>query len=569
MPRDLRRREFLGAGLAAVGSYLIASTARGRGWDPPPLVRPWPDWAAVPSTTPILRIPAVSPTVSIGGLPFHPKWLGDSFSGGGFPFHTPEAPPRWAALDEHVDVAIVGGGLSGLATAHEMRDRDFVLFDLRDRFGGNAIGEEWKRIPYSLGSAYFMVPDDGDALDRLYTSLGVYEAARIDEGSGFRIEYGDVLLDDLCADCTQEERLAFERYRAAVLHYANNAYPYLPWIDAASEAVVRSLDGQTFHEAVTAACAGPVPALLAKAIQAYCYSSFGVGWDELSAAAGWNFVAAEEFGRIVLPGGNAGFATMLWDSLAALPPRANGRARLRGNCMVTAMRLDRHGVALSYRGPGGEPRTLGANQVVYAGSKHIFPHLVEGLAAIDPAKYEATQRVHTVGYIVANVLLNRPVHPEFYDIFSIHDDQFPMGDEAFEQDRRITDCLDGSFAYATAHPQGDVLTLYWPLPWHTARFTIIDDASLTTYATLAAPQIRRLLALVGMSASDINSIRMARWGHAMPWAPPGTYSDELCAELRRPLADRIWFANQDNWLLPAVETCLTEAMWVAKHLPRS
>lgn len=565
MPGQFPRRQFLGAGLAAISACLIAPRLA-RGWDPPRWLRPKPAWIPVPSTAPILRIPLAGPTIQIDGLPFHPSWLGDSFAGGGIQFHTPEAPPRWAALDEHVELAVIGGGLSGLACAHAMKEKDWVLFDLRDRFGGNAMGESWNRIPYSLGSAYFMVPDEGSDLDRLYASLRVYDSARVDKGGGFRFEYGDRLIDDLCQGCSPSEREALERYRSAVLHYANDEYPELPWTDRATRELARSLDAATFHDAVAAACETPIPPLLAKALQAYCYSSFGVGWDELSAAAGWNFIAAEEYGRIVLPGGNAGLATLFWNDLATVPSRPDGGPRLRAGCIATSVRLDKNGVAIAWRGRDGEARTLGARNVVFAGSKHLLPHIVPDLAATDPVKYEATQRVRTVAYIVANVLLSRPVHEEFYDLFTIHDDAFPMRDEEFEADRRITDCLDGSFAMVSPHPDGDVLTLYWPLPWHTARFTIIYDESLATYAALAAPQLRRMLALFGLADSDVTAIRMARWGHAMPWAPPGTYSDDLCEKLRAPLGDRLWFANQDNWLLPAVETCLTEAAWVAKQL---
>ena len=526
-----------------------------------------PPWTPIPLSAPIRKIPAVSLTASIDGLPFAPTWLGDSFPGGGFPFHAPEDPPSWAELDEHVDVAIIGGGLSGLATAYNIRDRDWVLFDLRDRFGGNAIGEQWRHLPYSLGSAYFMVPDKGTELDLLYSELGVYELARIDEGDGFRVEYADEIIADLCHDCTPDEIVAMEKYRAAVTHYANKSYPEIPWSDPEMQAFVQLLDTQSFHASVDDACGGVAPALLAKALQAYCYSSFGVGWDELSAAAGWNFIAAEEFGRIVLPGGNAGLATLYWKELKRVPGRSNGHDRLRAGCIATNVRMEREGVSISWRDAAGRVRTMGAKHVVYAGSKHIFRHMMPELADLDPEKFESMHQTPTVPYLVVNILLNRNVPEQFYDLFSVHDSQFPMNDEAFEIDRRITDVLDGTFAVATPHHHSDVLTMYWPLPWHTARFTIIQPQSHAEYAALAAPQIRRLLTLVGVSATDVQQIRMTRWGHAMPYARPGAYAGDLCATLRRPIADRIWFANQDNWLLPAVETCLAEAAWVAANLP--
>ncbi len=566
MPAPFSRRDFLQTGFAAVGAFLAApSSVRFLPSFDDLAARP--AWTPIPLSCPIKKIPPTTLTVAIDGLPFAPTWFGDSFAGGGFPFHAPEDPPRWAQLDEHVDVAIIGGGLSGLATAYNLRERDWVLFDLRDRFGGNALGEQWNRLPYSLGSAYFMVPDKGSDLDLLYRDLGVYELARIDEGGGFKVEYSDALLTDLCQDCTADELVAMKNYRAAVSDFANKNYPEIPWSDPDTQAFVQLLDLENFHHSVDAACGGVTPPLLAKALQAYCYSSFGIGWDELSAAAGWNFVAAEEFGRIVLPGGNAGLATLFWKDIASVAPRANGRERLRAGCLATNLRMEKQGVSISWRDARGAVRTMGAKHVVYAGSKHIFRHMMPELATIDPEKFEALHQTPTVPYVVVNVLLNRQVHEKFYDIFTIHDSKFPMYDEAFEVDRRITDVLAGTFAVATPHATTDVLTMYWPLPWHTARFTIIQPESFAQYAALAAPQIRRLLTLVGVSATDVAQIRMARWGHAMPYAKPGAYAGNLCETLRRPVADRVWFANQDNWLLPAVETCLSEAAWVAQELP--
>ncbi len=90
-------------------------------------------------------------------------------------------------------------------------------------------------------------------------------------------------------------------------------------------------------------------------------------------------------------------------------------------------------------------------------------------------------------------------------------------------------------------------------------FTIVGESDWQAYAELGASQIRRGLETIGMSAADIAQVRLTRWGHAMPFAQPGQIADGLAETVRRPIAERIWFVNQDNWLLPAVETCLEEA----------
>jgi hypothetical protein len=45
----------------------------------------------------------------------------------------------------------------------------------------------------------------------------------------------------------------------------------------------------------------------------------------------------------------------------------------------------------------------------------------------------------------------------------------------------------------------------------------------------------------------------------MPVNSPGLMADGTIANLRRPFEGRVFFVNQDNWALPAVENSLLEA----------
>ena len=230
---------------------------------------------------------------------------------------------------------------------------------------------------------------------------------------------------------------------------------------------------------------------------------------------------------------------------------------------MTEVRLVDGGAHLFWRMADGTRRTTFARQVILANSKHIVRHLLPWLSAEDEPKFEAMHRVPTVAYLVANVLLSRPIANDFYDLYLGGGKAFPMDGNAFEQHRVITDAVNGGFALSSG---SRTLTLYWPLPWHTARFSIVQESDWRAYAELGAPQIQSKLAHFGLAARDVEQIRLSRWGHAMPYAIPGAISSGLPQELRRPLGNRIWFANQDNWLLPAVETCIAEAMWVSEQV---
>ncbi len=509
----------------------------------------------------MLGLEELAPSTIIGGVPFAPTWFGDTFPKNALPFHQCESCEPGGPPDETVEIAIVGGGLSGLASAWLLRDRKPVLFDLRPRFGGNAMGERWNGIPYSLGSAYFIVPDRGSRLEAMYRELGLLDRARVDVGP-FTYEWRGAISQDPCIEgCDPEQIAAVDSYRKLVQHFAFTQYPDIP-LPAGNDEWIRELDRVSLKDFLDTKVGPHLPAAYAAAIQAYCFSSFGVGWSELSAAAGWNFIAAEEYGRIVLPGGNAGLAQAMWAQLRALDQGGDGDGGtlLRAGCMVESVRLLGSGkVELRWREPDGKQRTMHAKRVIMANAKHIVQRMIVDLAALDEAKANLLPQMQTVPYLVANVLLGKPVPTDIYDLFLLHDRRFPMDGGAFAGDRRIVDVVDGSFAMRPPPPARDVLTLYWPLPWHTARFTIVQESDWQAYAEIGARQIRRALETVGLSAADIAQVRLTRWGHAMPFAQPSQIADGMAEIVRRPIEQRIWFVNQDNWLLPAVETCLEEA----------
>jgi hypothetical protein len=312
---------------------------------------------------------------------------------------------------------------------------------------------------------------------------------------------------------------------------------------------------------------GPIPAALAAGIQAYFYSSFDAGWEEISAASGWNFVAAEEYGRWVCPGGNSFLCQAMWEKLAELDhgvPRRCPSRHLRAKCRVVDVRLragDR--VQVTYKDVNGDLRSLLARRVVVATPKHVARHFIHDLEKLDPEKTLALGQLNSRAYIVANVLVNARLERDFYDLFLLGDPTaFPMSEADASAWRRVPDVVNGRFADRDDRRRA-VLTLYWALPYYRSRFHLIEPAAWTNLAEQLAPQVREIVGLLRIDVADVEQVRMTRWGHAMPIAGVGFIAQGYAEQTRRPIADRIYFVNQDNWALPAVETCLLEAEYWA------
>ena len=97
---------------------------------------------------------------------------------------------------------------------------------------------------------------------------------------------------------------------------AEKSYPEIPLPEGKDNQWILDLDRKNFLQDIEDQMGMPMPPLLAAAVQGYFYSSFGAGMQNVSAASGWNFLAAEEFGRWVFPGGNAYMAWAMWQRLS-------------------------------------------------------------------------------------------------------------------------------------------------------------------------------------------------------------------------------------------------------------
>ncbi len=86
-----------------------------------------------------------------------------------------------------------------------------------------------------------------------------------------------------------------------------------------------------------------------------------------------------------------------------------------------------------------------------------------------------------------------------------------------------------------------------------------SECGRTAKVTPGVPPVRNILDLLGVEHSNVRQVRMIRWGHAAPIPKLRMFADGTVGHLQRPLEDRFYFVNQDNWSLPAVENCLLDA----------
>lgn len=474
---------------------------------------------------------------------------------------------RYPALAERVPLVVVGGGMSGLTTAYLLRRHRPVVLEQAARFGGNARGESWRGMDYAIGAAYFTAPGEGSPLAALYAELGVDRLWRR-KPEGHPVALGGRLVADFwrgeTAPATQRRqfRELAAYFRRLYDEEGGLRYPQIPADSADARAHVDALDRTSFRRHVESRLGRRrLHPHIRTVFEHYCWSSFGASFSEVGAAAGLNFFAAEFGDILVTPGGNAAIAERLHERLdRELPPD-----HLRVGALAANVRAVHGGFEVAYEDAAGVLRCLHARAVVMACPKFAAARLVEGL---EPERIEAIRRLRYRSYLVANVLLRRRMGQAPYDLYLLGDGATDGRNVRAAAERQgATDVVFGQFVHPDA--AASVLTLYRPLPYDGARPALLEEAAHARVLGEFEAQVHeRILPLLELAGADIAGIRLARWGHALPVAETGLIAGGTVDRLRRPFRDGLFFVQQDNWALPAIETATAEAFHWAPRVEK-
>jgi hypothetical protein len=513
--------------------------------------------ARFPSISPIQRdIAAITPREFSGDNPVRPHealWAKDAFlqARGGIP-----------APSEQAEVVIVGGGISGLFSAWLMKEQQPIVLEQAPRFGGNSRGERWNGIDYSIGAAYFMEHEEDSEIYTLFKELGLYDLCRtkeVDDPVYFNNQLHDTFWEGSTDPANAKQFIKLARHFADMnKNHSGLIYPEIPAEDAKMRSYVNKLDKESFHAYMKRINGGPLHPHINTVLEHYCWSTLAAGMKDVSAAVALNAYAAE-FGKVyVAPGGNSRLAERTMEKIVEYMPIEN----LRSDALVVDVRVVGKSVHVTYSNPYGVMKTIEAKTCIMACPKFVVGKVLHG---IEPARAKAISQLNYHPYLVANVCLNKKIKAEFYDAFLMKDGKVDSQDLVGSSRRhQSTDMVLATFASPTA--SSTILTLYRPLPWRAARAEIYADGSYDRARAEFEREIRtEILPIVGASVSDIADLRITRWGHPIPVGAPGMIHRGVAEAAHQPFKGRVFFVEQDNWMLPAIETCATEALrWTPK-----
>ncbi|HUI41349.1 MAG TPA: FAD-dependent oxidoreductase [Terriglobia bacterium] len=423
------------------------------------------------------------------------------------------------------EVAIVGGGPSGLMAAYRLRDTNFLLLEKEPRLGGDALSEEWQGQWYATGSAYA----EGPALREFCRELGmtIDPIKSVDNAiiGGKLVErFWEGGYQD--APWPESVKKSFAKFRKDML--AIN-----------TEREAEKLDNVSFAEVLK-----PYAPEVKLWYDNFGPNNWGADAGNTSALIGVESVAwggGMDSGRYTWPGGLGRISMALEDALDKA-----GRGRVLKNAAVVHVANAGEGVEVGYV-VDGEPVAVRARAAIVACPKQIGKHIVAGLPA---AQLAAMNAMRYAPYLVVNVCLREVIYNGSYDT------EIPA--PSIIVDFNVADWVVNRENREAKRPQ--VLTCYVPRP-EAERVRFLDDDYVIGFGAQAVGLID---AWFPGARAKVDEVRIFRRGHPLFLSAPGV-TTRLAPEIRKPFG-RIFFGHSDSeGDVSSYETALVAANRTARE----
>jgi len=405
-----------------------------------------------------------------------------------------------------VEIAIVGGGMAGLSAAYFLREKDWLLLEKEEHFGGNAYEEEYQGQFFSTGAAYDY---RGSFSDQLAKEIGI-----------------NLLPIDMPDPTIDNHTYVPDTWRSGLEHLP---YPkdvvasFKKFRDDVMKSDVRGqmleLDSKPFTD-ITGAYAPEV----AKWWDAYGPSNWGAFTEDTTAFIGvfdaQYLIKGEDNTRVILPGG---LGCISYKLVEVLKPKYG--ERMLSDASVVSIVPDKDEVRITYS-QGGKLTTVSAKIAIVCTPKFFTARIVAGLPN---DQKQAMRRMRYAPFPMINMIFDQFVYRRGYDNWC--------------PGNSFTDFIVADWTIRNQpgyKPEYNILTFYTPLR-ESERSTVLEEEDCKALAGKVLKDFQKALPEFNM---DPVEIRVYRRGHPMMMAVPGQYTkNRMIAS--RPM-DRIFFGNSDS-----------------------
>jgi protoporphyrinogen/coproporphyrinogen III oxidase len=412
---------------------------------------------------------------------------------------------KFPPASSECEVAIIGGGASGLMAAYRLRDADFQLFEKEPRLGGNAISEQWRGMWYSTGPAY----NSDEEVEALCREIGmqIHRIKSVDaaiiQGQLVPEFWTTGLWKSPYPENVKKNFAAAQKDLGALVLEKNR----------------EKLDNMTFAELLK-----PYGPEVKAWFDNFGPNDWGATTENTSALIGaeslrWG--GGLEENRFTWDGGMGRVSLALEETIEKKSP-----GRLHKGATVLRVSPKASKINVSYS-QNGEIETLAAKTVIVACPKFMGKHIIEGL---DDAHLDAMDQMRYAPYLVFNVCFREVIYNGSYDT------NIPA--PSLIVDFNVADWVINRSNSETN--RASVLTCYVPRP-EPERKLILKDAHCME---LGEQVVALLDTWFPGSGAKVEEVHIYRRGHPMYLSAPGVLT-RIAPAIRKP-AGNIFFAHSDS-----------------------
>lgn len=431
----------------------------------------------------------------------------------GHSFATPDA-------SRTAEIVIIGGGMAGLSAAYFLREKDWLLLEKENHFGGNAYEEDYQGQVFSTGAAYDF---RGSFSDQLAKEIGV-----------------DMPLVDMPDPTIDNRTYVPDTWRSGLEHLPYKKQVVASFKKFRDDIMKIDVRGQMLHldtkpfSDVTSAYAPEV----AKWWDGYGPSNWGAVTQDTTAFIGvfdaQYLIKGEDNTRCILPGGLGCISYKLVEVL-----KPNNADRMLSGATVVSVAQDSDAVRVTYL-QAGKLTTVSAKIVLMCTPKFITSRLVAGLPV---EQKQAMRRMRYAPFPMINMIFDKPVYRRGYDNWC--------------PGNSFTDFIVADWTIRNNpgyQPKYNILTFYTPLR-ESDRAILLQEEDCKALAAKVLKDFQKALPEFNV---DPIEIRLYLRGHPMMMAVPGQYTiNRMIAS--KPM-QRVFFANSDSG---GPESLSTEAVRIS------
>lgn len=405
------------------------------------------------------------------------------------------------------DVVIVGGGVSGLAAAYGLQQRDFLLLEKEPHWGGNAYAMEYEGSVYATGSAFLTKDEHAYSFAK---EIGL-------EPLPVNSPDASIIRGELIPD-TWGEGVNKLPYAPAVRESFKKFKKQMLAIEVEKRG--RELYNKPFSDFMKG-----YPVELKQWWDSYGPSNWGATSEESAAAVA--ILALQEMveesradDRYTWPGGLGAVTRKLAELL-----QPKYKDRMHTGATTVAVVPEKEEVHVTYM-LGGELKTVAAKTVIMATPKFITRRIVEGLP---DQQSEAMHQIRYIPYPVVNLIFDKPVFNHGYDTWC--------------PGNAFTDVIVADWIIqkqAGYRQKFNVLSCYTPMTEENRGY-LLNEIGARKIAAKVLSDFQKLMP--GFDVDPIE-VHIYRRGHPLYMSTPGLYT-QVQPLARQPM-DRIFFANTDS-----------------------